>query len=231
MIVGSGLLANAFSDKFKDSDRVLIYSAGVSNSNCKDVHEFEREKNRLSAALDQYHNFKYFVYFSTCSVNDPDLKDSAYVKHKLSMEKLVRSHKGYLILRLSQVAGFTPNPHTLLNYLYARVSRSEKFNLWKGAKRNIIDCDDIVKIAACILESDGNIENTFNIANTKVYSTKEIVREFEAIANKNAIYEVVDKGSYYPFDVENILPYIQKANVDFNDDYLKNVLRKYYGSK
>lgn len=62
------------------------------------------------------------------------------------MEALVTHHPRHLILRLPQVAGRTPNPHTLLNYLYARISRGESFRLWRNARCNIIDVDDVAAI-------------------------------------------------------------------------------------
>ena len=88
-----------------------------------------------------------FVYFGTCSVADPEVRHTAYVQHKLAMEQMVSAHSRNLILRLPQVAGKTPNPHTLLNFLYGRIARSESFNLWSKARRNIIDVADVTAIA------------------------------------------------------------------------------------
>ena len=143
MIIGSGLLAHAFSSAFLQREDVCIYAAGVSNSSCTDAHEFARERQRLEDALRQAMHVDTFVYFGTCSVADPDSQNTPYVQHKLAMERLVQAHPQGLILRLPQVAGKTSNPHTLLNYLYARISRSEKFDLWSRAKRNIIDVAEV----------------------------------------------------------------------------------------
>ena len=43
MLIGSGMLARAFSGAFLQREDVCIYAAGVSNSSCTDAHEFARE--------------------------------------------------------------------------------------------------------------------------------------------------------------------------------------------
>jgi nucleoside-diphosphate-sugar epimerase len=123
VIIGSGLLARAFPDSFFAREDVCIYAAGVSNSACTNPNEFMRERQRLEGALRQSENVDAFVYFGTCSVADPDALNTPYVQHKLAMEQMVASHANNLILRLPQVAGKTSNPHTLLNFLYACMSR------------------------------------------------------------------------------------------------------------
>lgn len=228
MLIGSGLIAHAFSSEFSHRDDVCIYAAGVSNSNCADAHEFARERQRLKKALSQVGHDVTFVYFGTCSVADPTARETPYVQHKLAMEQLVSEHPRHLILRLPQVAGKTPNPHTLLNYLYARISRSESFSLWRNAKRNIIDVDDIAAIAYHLL-ADVSLQNvTLNIANSTSYPMIDIVHAMERIVGKQAIYEIVERGSEYPIDIGKILPILNKASIKFDDNYLDRTIGKYY---
>ena len=228
MLIGSGLLASVFSDAFSQRDDVCIYAAGVSNSGCIDSHEFAREQERLTAALRETMRFDVFVYFGTCSVADPEAQNTLYVQHKLAMERLVRAHPRYLILRLPQVAGRTPNPHTLLNYLYARISRSESFSLWIKAKRNIIDVDDVAAIARRLI-ADGSVRNTtLNIANVVNYPMTDIVRAMERVIGKRAVYDIVERGSEYDVDTSAIFPMLKNAGVDFGKDYLERVIEKYY---
>jgi nucleoside-diphosphate-sugar epimerase len=151
MIIGSGLLARSFAAEFSKRSDVLIYAAGVSNSGCKDPGEFARERLRRTNALAQTKPEVTFVDFGTCSAVDPQTRHSPYVQHKIAMEQLSFSHPRHLIIRLPQIAGKSPNPHARLNYLYARISRSESFELWLKAKRNIIDVDDVVTIASHLL--------------------------------------------------------------------------------
>lgn len=229
MIIGSGLLAQAFSPAFSQRGDVCIYAAGVSNSNCTDAHEFARERQRLSEALQQTKQVDAFIYFGTCSVADPEAEDTPYVQHKLAMEQLVSTHPRHLILRLPQVAGKTPNPHTLLNYLYARISRSEAFCLWRNARRNIIDVDDVAALVTRLIAEPAARNVTLNIANPVCYPMADIVSAMEKAIGKRAIYEIAERGSGYPIDTSAILPVLDAAGVKFGDDYLERVIGKYYG--
>lgn len=229
MIIGTGLLAYAFTPIYEQREDICIYAAGVSNSSCTDIHEFDRERDRLNAALHTYAKVDAFVYFGTCSVADPEAQATPYVRHKLAMEALVKTHPRYLILRLPQVAGRTPNPHTLLNYLYAHISRSESFTLWQNARRNIIDVSDIVAIARIFIDSPDARRITLNIANETSYSLPEIVAGMERFTGKHAIFSTVERGSGYTIDITAIRPAIEKAGVKFGPDYLGRVLEKYYG--
>jgi len=115
MIIGTGLIAQAFIQHFEDDPNVIIFASGVSNSRENRSQAFLRERQMLIEALSFQ---KMLVYFSTCSVCDPELQTSPYVMHKKEMEVFVaHSAKDYAIFRLPQVVGETPNPNTLTNYL------------------------------------------------------------------------------------------------------------------
>lgn len=228
MIIGSGLIAHAFFGAFARREDACIYAAGVSNSRCADASEFARERQRLEDALRQAKHVDAFVYFGTCSVADPETQDTPYVRHKLAMEQLVRAHPQSLILRLPQVAGRTPNPHTLLNFLYARISRSESFELWSGAKRNIIDVVDMAAIAEQFIADTSARNMTVNIANVVNYPMAAIVRTMERVVGKPAVYRIVERGSEYSVDTRAIYPVLEKAGVKFGNDYLEKVIGKYY---
>jgi nucleoside-diphosphate-sugar epimerase len=229
MLIGSGLLAQAFISVYSQREDICIYAAGVSNSTCTDTHEFSRERQRLSDALQLAKHVDRFVYFGTCSVADPEARDTPYVQHKLAMERLAGTHPQHIVFRLPQVAGVTPNPHTILNYLYAKIARSEAFSLWLNAKRNIIDIDDVASIV-CQLVTDKTARNvTLNVANPVSYSMTDIVRVMERIVGKRAIYDVVIRGSEYPVDIAPMLAVLSKTSVKFGEDYLEQVIGKYYG--
>lgn len=228
MIIGSGLLAHAFAAAYSQRKDVCIYAAGVSDSGCTSASEFARERQRLADALRQAGQADVFVYFGTCSVADPEAVNTPYVQHKLAMEQMVRMHPHYLILRLPQVAGKTPNPHTLLNYLYARISRSEAFSLWGEARRNIIDVEDVVAIAKQLIANNAARNATINIANVGNYPVAEIVRAMEHVVGKRAVFDVVERGSEYPIDTAAMLPVLGKAGVKFGSDYLERVIARYY---
>lgn len=228
MLIGSGLLAQAFATPFSQRNDVCIYAAGVSNSRCIDAQEFERERKLLSKTLQHTQYVGAFIYFGTCSVVDPEALSTPYVQHKLAMEQLAASHPHHLVLRLPQVAGKTPNPHTLLNFLYARISRSEAFYLWRNAKRNIIDIVDVIAIAEQLIANESVRNVTLNIANPASYSMIDIVGAMERAVGKRAIYYFLERGSGYTIDINAILPVLKNAGVEFGSDYLQLVMNKYY---
>ncbi len=198
---------------FPDDPDVTFYAAGVSNSEAIDVRDFERERSRLMASLDPERTL---VYFSTCSTDA-----SPYVAHKREMERIVQAQPSWLILRLPIVAGRTSNPHTLLNYLYARISRSERFVLHEKARRNVIDVGDVVRAAEWLL-NDGARNEVMNVAAPWDYAMRVIVGELEYLTGKKAVMDVVDKGTSEPIGTR-AFPF------DFGRNYLRRTLTRYYG--
>ena len=229
MIIGSGLLARAFTPLFADSIESCVYAAGVSNSNCSDQREFDRERNRLMIAMEQHRLVDLFLYFGTCSANGS--LDSPYVQHKIKMEKIVAEHPRYLILRLPQTAGKTENPHTLLNYIFTRIIRSERFQIWRNARRNIIDVDDVAQIAVGLALEEGVRRECINVANFLDYSMSDVVAIMEKVVGKKAIFDSLDKGDTYPIDTQRIDMVARRCGVVFGLDYLESVIRKYYESR
>lgn len=231
MIVGSGLIATAFIQGGAYAfDDTCFYAAGVSNSGCRDEREYLRERTRLEQTIAACSPGDRIVYFSTCSIEDPAMRDSAYVQHKLRMESIVRGCARYLILRLPQVAGKTPNPHTLLNYLHARIARSERFHVWSGAMRNIIDVEDVVKIALdLIAREDANAE-TINIANPHSFGMSDIVHAMERVLEASAVFDILDRSSGAQIDVARISASIRRCGIAFGNAYLDHVVEKYYGA-
>ena len=228
-IVGSGLIARAFAAQRCALNSTCVYAAGVSNSSCGDASEFARERTRLSAALAATPAAMRFVYFSTCSIDDPWSSGSPYIAHKVAMEALVREHDNHLIVRLPQVAGKTPNPHTLLNYLHARICRSERFELWRGAYRNIIDVDDVAAIVAELIRHEDPRAQTIAVANPRNCSIGEIVAAFERVTCRKAVYDEVDRGGEFIIGTDRVAGAIQRCGIDFGDGYLLETLAKYYG--
>jgi hypothetical protein len=229
MVFGSGLIARAFEPYAQALSDASIYAAGVSNSSCQDAREFERERQRLGAALASVPASSLFLYFSTCSVDDPAARESAYVRHKLAMEALVRQRERYLVIRLPQVAGSTPNPHTLLNHLYARIARSERFAIWRGATRNIIDVDDAARIVTDLVVAENASGEIINVANSRSYGILEIVGTMERVVGCKAIFDIIDRGGGCAIEIDRILPALHRCGIAFPDDYLHRVISKYYG--
>lgn len=227
MVVGNGLIAREFLE-FNDDKNVLIFASGVSDSKSDEPSSFSREinlvKNMLSA-----HPSSIFIYFSTTSVYDDDLKESAYVKHKLLIESIVKSHaKRYIILRLSQVLGKGGNKNNLINFLFFKIRHEEKFSLWGKATRNLIDIENVGKVVKYIVDCKMFLNKTINIASPKNIFVYDIVREIEKIVNKNAVLEVIDKGDDLYIDITPIVPIYEKLELKFNESYISDLIRKYY---
>lgn len=229
VIVGSGVIARAFRNRTTDLPSVCVYAAGVSNSGCTDAREFDRERERLSATMTQFESHRLLLYFSTCSINDPAAQNSAYVLHKRAMEELVAQRPRHLILRLPQLAGRTPNPHTLLNYLHARIVRSERFSVFRGAERNIIDVDDVASIVSELVR-EGACAETINVACTHNIAILDIVRCIEDVVGHAAVFDIIDACAGYAIDTSRIRAALTRCGVSFSADYLRRTLEKYYGS-
>ena len=229
MIIGTGLIARAFAAHQDALAGTCVYAAGVSNSSCGDPREFERERQRMLAAMTDCTADQLFLYFSTCSIDDPAAQGSAYVLHKRAMEGLVAKRKRHLVFRLPQLAGATPNPHTLLNYLYARIVRSERFTIWTGASRNIIDVDDVARIACDLVLAENACGETINIANSENSSIFDIVRSMQAVLGHRAIFDIIDRGAGYTIAIDRIQASLSRCCISFSGDYLSRTIRKYYG--
>lgn len=229
MIVGSGLLARAFNPYFGAVPELCVYAAGVSNSTCYDEREFARERNRLKAAMAQYESAELFLYFGTCSANGSLGRASPYVQHKIQMEQIVSAHRHHLILRLPQLAGQTQNPHTLLNYLFSRVSRSERFPIWKNARRNIIDVDDVARIGASLILGEGARGECMDVANFSDTAMPDVVEMMAKVVGKNTICDYLDCGDVHPIDTQRIRAVVERCGIVFGTDYLERVIKKYYG--
>ncbi|RZJ50737.1 MAG: hypothetical protein EOO19_02495 [Chryseobacterium sp.] len=221
MIVGNGLIANSL--KPIDSEKILFFASGVSNSSETRDSEFEREFSLLKNAVD-HHQECQLVYFSTLSVNDQTKQNSLYVLHKLKIENFIKNNcKKYTILRIGNVVGKGGNPNTLFNFLTEQISDKKKFNLHTKARRLLIDIDDI---AGYLKFYQNPIQNTIiNFSFPYYYSLKEIISEIEINMSTEADYEEVAEGDFYEIDFDDS---IQNYFLSISpENYLKRLTKKY----
>lgn len=107
MIKGSGDIASVLPDR----DDLWFFASGVSNSQCTDESEYQREITLLMAQTAPH-----IVYFSSLMVLNSNTR---YARHKRTMEGLVKQYfEKYTIIRIGNI-NFGTNPHTLINYLRA----------------------------------------------------------------------------------------------------------------
>ncbi|MGC1550847.1 MAG: hypothetical protein WA777_20180 [Rhodanobacter sp.] len=226
MIVGKGLLAQAFEPYFGASADVLVFASGVSNSLETRDDEFAREHALLCRSLAGH--AQRFVYFGSCGVATAEAELTAYMKHKKRMESLVLAKPGGLVLRLPQVVGRTENHHTLTNFLHDRVSSGEHFSVWSHAERNLIDIDDIAAIGAALAVEMTGESSAISIAAEKSLPMREIVRIFEHVLGKRANYSLMDKGATMDIDTTRNKQVSARLGIHLGDGYVEGVVRKYY---
>jgi nucleoside-diphosphate-sugar epimerase len=229
MVVGNGLLAGAFAAYAENPD-IVIFASGVSNSGEKSLSAFERERSLLLGALAE--NRKMLVYFGTCSIYDAALANSPYIKHKLEMEAVLKSHgSNHLILRLPQVVGAGGNPHTITNFIRDRLVSGEAFTVWANASRTIVDVDDVRALADHFIADPASRNRSINIFPPVPTGAVELVRMMERILDLKGSYEVANAGSSVELDEPDIMQAAIASGVRFTPDYPEQVLRKYYGRR
>lgn len=221
MIIGNGLIANSL--KNIDSEDLVFFASGVSNSLENRSSEFERELSLLKATLENNRTAK-FIYFSTLSINDQSKQDSLYVLHKKEIENYIKNYaENYLILRIGNIVGKGGNPNTLFNFLNTQITNDRQFVVHSNARRLLIDIDDISNFlkSNCV-----DIKNEIiNCAYPYYYNLKEIIEVIQIKTDKKAIYEETNEGDFYkvPFD-KNISDFF--SGID-SDEYLELLVKKY----
>lgn len=228
MILGSGLLARAF-ESFRGDDRVLVFASGVSNSSTATEADHARERNLL---LQQAGTTARLVYFSTCSLFDPTLADSGYIRHKLQMEELIRARfPDHTILRLPNVVGHTPNPHTLCNYIRDQILSGRTINVQVKARRYLMDVDMVTAACSPLVLSEHARSKSINICFDHPVPVPELVKAMERVLRKKAVIKEVVSGSCYYVDHAEFKQYWHAhLNLPWPaPDHWHSMLTKYYG--
>jgi dolichol-phosphate mannosyltransferase len=227
MVIGSGVIANRFIDYALQS-QYLIFAGSVNDSAVNDVSIIQAEEAAIGTALAANRDIT-FVYFSSCSILDPDVSQSPYVQHKVRMEKLVRdSASNFLIFRLPQILALSDTASSLVNYLVDAISNQKPFELWQNAYKNLIDIDDVHEIIEEVLRKKIALNKTINVASTHQTAVLQIVNYIESFLGCTANYTLQNKGSGYEIDVSDIKPILSVLNIDFGEDYIKTGLGKYF---
>jgi nucleoside-diphosphate-sugar epimerase len=227
MVIGSGVIANRFKEASLQKT-CLIFAGSVNDSSIKDEKLIREEERSVRNAI-QTHRDSTFVYFSSCSIQDPDMAHTPYVRHKTKMEHLVIAWaKKYYIFRLPQVIGWADNKSSLVNFLVDAIVNKKKFDLWSQARKNVIDIDDVYLIVIEVMKRDFLINSIVNIASAKQTSVIQLVREIEDFAGVQANYVLVNKGASYDLDISAIAPIIGELNIEFGDGYIRAALDKYF---
>lgn len=227
MVVGNGLLASTFRQKYDNTDKVLIFASGVSNSEEKSLAQYEREEELLIRSLSAHPNML-FVYFSTYSIADPENKAKIYVKHKLKMESIISDSENFLILRLPNVIGKTNNPHTIVNYFANKLLNNEEIIVWSNASRNLLCVDDIFDITNDLIIR-GITNQILNLTNPKNISPREMVETLATFFKKKAKIHLNNRGaSFEVAPSEEVLKSMSFLGLTFPESYFIAKLEKHF---
>jgi NAD dependent epimerase/dehydratase family. len=227
MVIGNGMIGKKFAP-YRLNDAFVIFASGVSNSKTIDDSAYQREKELLQSVI-QENTDKTLVYFSTCSIYDPDEQTSKYVLHKKNLEALIQKKcNQFHIFRVSNLVGISDNPNTILNFFIQHFKHKINFDLWSNAARNLLDIDDMYRIVDHILQNRLYLCKVLNIASPVTYSVKEIIAAIESLWNIKANYIPIEKGSRFIVDITAITPIIRELGIRFENDYLTILLKKYY---
>lgn len=222
-IVGNGLIGSRFrSMEWNHSLPITIFCSGVSNSSEIRIEEYNREEFLLRS---QPKNIK-IIYFSTCSIYDPDSYHSLYVNKKLEFEKIVQDEfNDHLIIRLPQVVGKGGNNKNLINFLYGAILSRLTFKVQRYAYRNLIDVDDVYKFSEKILLE---VSGAINLASPRNTLVLDIVKYMENLLGLTAKYQLEEKGADYKIDIKRAVGIINNYSATFQDDYSFMLLKKYF---
>jgi len=227
MIIGNGMIARAFSS-YAESKGLTIFASGVSNSKEASPDDYDRERNLLQNNLNRDVDHT-LVYFSTCSIDDPTMRETGYVNHKLEMESLIkRQNQNFVIFRLPQAVGTTSNS-TIIKFLHDKIQNAESFELWENSFRNLIDIEDVFKISEYILSHNMFSRSIINIASPINTSIPAIVEILENLIGKRAVFTRIEKGAQYTIDISLILEIIKSLGIKFDVSYPSRIVQKYYG--
>lgn len=230
MLIGNGLLARAFAPFWQDNESILVFASGVSDSQCTAASEFDREAELLRMSLKAYAGADAFLYFSTCSIFDPEAQSSAYVQHKFNMEELASQHPSHLVLRLPVVVGPTGNRRSLVRFLAERIRAGEPIEVWKNAGRYLIDIDDVVGLCLDLVNTEASRNERINVAGPNDMSLPELVQTLAHVIGKTPICVAIERGARYALDTSRIGASVSRLNLRFDERYVERTLQKYYGS-
>ncbi len=223
MVIGNGQIAQRF--KSLKIDDVCIFASGVSNSNCNNYKEFEREKKLLLDILKNYKDKK-IIYFSSCALSSSDYLKKPYYIHKKNMEEMIITNsKNYYIFRLPQLFGDLRKHPTLINFLYYSIINKKKFIVYSEAYRYVIEINDVYTLVENFLKyHKPNL--VIDLANNYRYKVIEIVKIFEKLIGIDANYQMIDKYDGYFLDLKKLEYFIEKYNINLNfgQSYLENKL-------
>ena len=226
MVIGKGLISSVFSN-YIDSEDILIFASGVSDSNETRISEFNRELELVRLSLIKYPTML-FVYFSTYSIDHICLNSRPYTKHKLNIENLIQENSSnYLICRLSNIVGAGGNSSNIFNYIVDGIKNEKPINVWANASRSILGLDELKSILTYIIDAEER-NKVITIASGTSYKLPDLISRIEIHFGKVFTGTYLDKGGDSNININSIKKYLDLLDADFSINYIDNLLNKYY---
>jgi nucleoside-diphosphate-sugar epimerase len=200
LIVGNGLIAKSLK-KFEKIDNIIVFASGVSNSNEKDIVEYNREKTLLSKYLDQN---KRIIYFSSIGVKDPSVNHKPYFQFKIDQEKLIQSHcSENIIVRLPNMIGGVGNRNTFFNAVSQQLLQGKEVVVQQDAFRYFLHAVDLEKIIGYLIER--NVSGIINCNYDNKLRVYDAVCIMANILKVKTNIKVVQGGNNYSVPVVQIM--------------------------
>jgi nucleoside-diphosphate-sugar epimerase len=225
MVVGNGLIANAF-QCYRDNTDIILFASGVSNSKELDDNLYRKEFDLLKTFVG---NKSKLIYFSTCSIYDSSLSDSKYIFHKLTIEKFIRDNfERFIIFRLPNVVGATNNNNTFFNFFRNKLKNFETVKIQKDGVRYLIDIDDLVLYLPLIIDSKSD-NCSINVSFDNKLKIIEIIEIMEEILKIKSKKLIIEGGCDYNIDNHEFKKLTKISS--FNNNYNYELLKKYLINK
>ncbi|MDX2729903.1 MULTISPECIES: NAD-dependent epimerase/dehydratase family protein [unclassified Streptomyces] len=239
-IIGSGFLARNLAGQPGVHPGVTIYAAGPSGGDVSDADAFARDAERLYATVAECRaDGGRLVYLSTSSVglygrpgpllreSGPVFPCSAYGRHKLAMEAVVRaSGVDHLILRLAYPVGPHQPPHQVVPALVAQV-RTGRVGIRRGARRDLVDVAHVAAIVDSLLTT-GAASEVVNVASGTAVPVERIVAHIADRLGLRPVSTVVDVPEEAEIGIDRLRALVPEVvGYGFGPEYYRDVLDRY----
>lgn len=229
-VIGSGDLADRFCD-YSIQEKYALYFGSINDPASVNVKAMKEDELNLKNQLLSNQETT-FIYFSTCSIQDPMMRDQPFINHKINSEKLIQaSGRNFIIFRLPELISMGKDCSGLLKFLIESIKSESEFELCINDSKNIIDIDDVYEVVNYILKNKIYLNEVVNIASDIQTKLVDLVNEIEEFFDVKAKYKVIDNHiSSYQIENNNIKSILRILNINFDEKYIKNSLKKYYES-
>lgn len=224
MIVGKGLIGEAFESSGIDFSDYIIFASGVSNSEDTDDKNYKREEDLIIKTIKENRGLK-IIYFSCVLAG---VTNNKYYNSKLKIEEIIkRNSSNYIIFRVPQIIGKKGNPNNLLNYLKNSIINEKEISIYNNIERSLVDVDDLIKIVNyCKDKVNCETLNFSSINKINVFTLCNLISKF---ISKIPVIKIVENHDFNNWEIKNsdlITEAIINSNINVSE-YNDNILKKY----